>query len=186
VIAAAASLGRRDAAAQGGGTPSPQIQQVRAALEKYQDPIVAIHDGYFSTLACVHFPSAGAAGRMAYPVGAMGVHFFNPALVGQPLDPMRPQVLLYRPDGDRLRLAGAEWFVPTAVSKEQPRIFDRGFDGPMEGHHPLMPVEMHHWDLHVWLWLDNPAGMFSPTNPALRCPPGAYSMAEEPPRIVQP
>ena len=30
---------------------SPELLRVRAALEKYQDPVVAIHDGYLSTLA---------------------------------------------------------------------------------------------------------------------------------------
>ena len=31
----------------------PDLAAVRAALEKYKDPYVAIHDGYFSTLGCV-------------------------------------------------------------------------------------------------------------------------------------
>lgn len=39
----------------------PELEKVRAALEKYQDPIVAVHDGYFSTLGCVEFPSGGMA-----------------------------------------------------------------------------------------------------------------------------
>ena len=30
----------------------------------------------------------------------------------------------------------------------------------MEGHEPLMPHGMHHYDLHVWLWKENPAGLF--------------------------
>ena len=32
---------------------SPELQHARAGLEKYQDPVVAVRDGYFSTLACV-------------------------------------------------------------------------------------------------------------------------------------
>lgn len=162
----------------------PDLQAVRADLEKYQDPIVAVHDGYFSTVACVEFPKPGKAGEMAYDAGGMGVHFFNPALVGQPLDPKRPQVLLYEVKGDKLKLAGAEWFVPTEVAKQRPRLFGRSFDGPMEGHHPIMPAEMHHWDLHVWLWKTNPSGMFSPTNPAVRCPSTGYTLAEAPPKMV--
>lgn len=65
-------------------------------------------------------------------------------------------------------------------------MFGREFDGPMEGHHPVMPTELHHWDLHVWLWTPNPAGMFSPTNPSVRCPNRAYTVREQAPRMVEP
>jgi hypothetical protein len=165
---------------------TPELQKVRAALEKYQDPVVAVHDGYFSTLGCVHFPAAGGAGRMAYPAGGMGVHFLNPGLIGPgPLDPLKPQILVYEPDGDKLRLVGAEWFVPLGTGiTGRPELFGRPFDGPMEGHHPLMPSALHHYDLHVWLFKVNPAGLFSPTNPAVQCGGGGYSMAEEAPRLV--
>jgi len=36
----------------------------------------------------------------------------------------------------------------------------------MPGHHPGMPV---HYDLHVWLWQDNPMGMFALFNPTVTC-----------------
>ncbi|HEX3235906.1 MAG TPA: hypothetical protein VHR41_17055 [Gemmatimonadales bacterium] len=164
---------------------SPSLEQVRAALDKYQDPILAVHDGYFSTLACIQFPSAGGAGQVAYPAGGMGVHFLNVGLIGAPLDPLHPQVLLYEQHGDKLRLAAAEWFVPLPTgAKGPPRLFDRTFDGPMEGHHPIMPAMMHHYDLHVWLWKANPAGMFSPTNPAIKCSQPGYSLSEKAPRLV--
>jgi hypothetical protein len=164
---------------------TPELQKVRAALEKYQDPVVAVHDGYFSTVGCVHFPTAGGAGRMPYPTGGMGVHFLNPGLIGPVLDPMRPQILLYEPEGDKLRLVGAEWFIPLQTGiKGRPELFGRPFDGPMEGHHPLMPSALHHYDLHVWLFKANPTGLFSPTNPSVQCGGGGYSMAEEAPRLV--
>jgi hypothetical protein len=80
---------------------------------------------------------------------------------------------------------GAEWFVPLQTGiKARPELFGRPFDGPMEGHHPLMPGALHHYDLHVWLFKANPAGLFSPTNPAVQCGSGGYSMAEEAPRLV--
>ena len=166
-------------------TPRPELQEVRAALEKYQDPIVAVHDGYFSTLACIEFPVAGGTGQVPYPAGGMGVHFLNPALMGPEVDPLRPQVLLYEMKGDRLQLTAAEWFVPLATGvKERPRLFGQPFDGPMEGHHPLQPAMMHHYDLHVWLWKPNPAGMFSPTNPDVKCPTTGYSLTEVAPKFV--
>src|SRR5438132_458343 len=83
----------------------------------------AVRDGYFSTLGCVDYPKGGAGmGQMAYKPGGMGVHFLNPALVGPKLDSLKPQVLIYEPVGNRLRLVAAEWFVPTAVSKQAPMI----------------------------------------------------------------
>jgi hypothetical protein len=164
---------------------SPELEKVRATLDKYQDPIQAIHDGYFSTLGCVYYPAAGGHGEVAYVPGGMGVHFLNPALVGPQVDPAKPQVLLYEPQGDKLRLVAAEWFVPLATGvKERPQLNDRPFDGPMEGHPPLLPLALHHYDLHVWLWKENSAGLFSPTNPDVKCPAGAYSFDERAPRIV--
>lgn len=171
-------------------TPSPSalppaLEKLRSALDKYQDPVKAVHDGYFSTLGCVQFPSASGPGQVSYPAGGMGVHFLNTALIGPEVDALKPQVLIYEPDGDRLRLVAVEWFVPLATGiKERPRLFDREFDGPMEGHPPLLPLMLHHYDLHAWLWKENPAGLFSPTNPNVKCPRSAYSFSEKAPRMV--
>jgi hypothetical protein len=154
----------------------PALAAVRDALRKYEDPVVAVRDGYFSTLGCVE-----------YPVGGMGVHFLNPGLIGPTPDPARPQILVYEPaeGGARLRLVAAEWFIPLATGvAERPSLFGQPFDGPMEGHEPLMPRELHHYDLHVWLFKDNPAGLFSATNPAVGCAGHAYALMEQPTAIV--
>jgi len=163
---------------------SPELQQARAGLEKYQDPVVAVHDGYFSTVACVEYKK-GEAGHMQYQPGGMGVHFLNLQLLGPKLDPAKPQVLIYEPVGDKLVLAAAEWFMPTDIAAgTRPAIFGQELQGPMEGHEPLQPKGLHHYDLHVWLWKDNPAGIFSPTNPAVKCPKGSYSFTETAPKLV--
>ena len=166
------------------------LNAVKAALEKYKDPVAAVRDGYLSTLGCVDFPAGGAMdhGAMDYKPGAMGVHFINMGLVSPKLDSTKPQVLLYEPVGDKLVLTGAEWFVPTEVSKTPPTILGHQLMGPMEGHAPVMPAELHHWDLHVWLWKDNPNGMFSATNPSVKCPKTGYgySFTETAPKMVKP
>jgi hypothetical protein len=154
---------------------APDLQQARAALEKYQDPVLAIHDGYFSTLACVEY-TKGGEGHMPYAPGGMGVHFINLEHIGPTLDPAKPQVLIYEPEGNRLRLAAAEWFVPTEVAgATRPTIFGQELQGPMEGHEPLQPQGLHHYDLHVWLWKHNPA---------VKCPKGTYSFTEHAPKLV--
>lgn len=55
----------------------------------------------------------------------------------------------------------------------------------MEGHVPLMPERFHHYDLHVWLWRENPAGLFAPTNPAMDCSDSVYTVVEEVPDLVR-
>jgi hypothetical protein len=166
-------------------TLPPELAQAKAALDKYRDPVLAVHDGYFSTVACVEYREGGAEGTMQYAPGGMGVHFINLQLIAPALDPAKPQVLIYEPVGDKLRLVAAEWFLPVeAAGPTPPAIFGQQLQGPMEGHHPLQPVGMHHYDLHVWLWKDNPAGIFSATNPAVKCPKGAYSFAERAPKMV--
>jgi hypothetical protein len=178
------------------GAQTPQAGQpalpanltaTRAALDIYQDPIAAVRDGYFSTLGCVDYPKGGGGSdEMAYKPGGMGVHFLNPALIGPTLDSLKPQVLIYEPVGNRLRLVAAEWFMPTAISKEAPTIFGTKLDGPMEGHAPILPVELHHWDLHVWLWKENPNGLMHPTNSTVQCPDGPYTFHELATKMVHP
>lgn len=154
----------------------PELEKVRAAMEKYKDPAVAVRDGYFSTLGCVE-----------YATGGMGIHFLNLKLMGPVPDPMKPSVLLYEPVGDKLVLVGAEWFIPLATGiKERPTIFGQPFDGPMEGHEPLLPAELHHYDLHVWLFKKNPAGLFEDVNPDVKCPKSyGYNFSLKPPKPVQ-
>src|SRR3954463_3143117 len=100
-----------------GPTLSPELQTVRKGLDKYNDPIVAVHDGFYSTLGCISYPNGGGEGAMQYAPGAMGVHFLNLGNIGPTLDPTKPQVLIYEPSGDKLKLIAAEWFVPVELVK---------------------------------------------------------------------
>ena len=151
---------------------TPELMSARDALAKYADPLVAVRDGYFSTVACIDFPHGAKDGPVEYPPGAMGVHFLNPATIGPALDPTKPQVLIYEPvAAGKLKLVAAEWFVPAAVvgDKPAPTIFGQTLAGPMDGHEPIMPAALRHYDLHVWFWKDNPRGMFTSTNAAVKC-----------------
>jgi hypothetical protein len=152
----------------------PELEKLKASLEKYQDPVVAVRDGYFSTLGCVTFAS-----------GTMGVHFLNPALIGPVPDPMKPTLLVYEPVGDKLQLVAVEWLIPLATGvKPKPELFGQPFDGPMEGHEPLLPAQLHHYDLHAWIFKPNPLGLFHPVNPDVKCPEGPYTLLEEAPKFV--
>ncbi len=161
------------------------FDSLRAALKKYQDPVAAIRDGYFSTLGCVSIAQAGGPGEMPYKPGSMGVHFLNMQMVSATPDPAHPPVLLYEPQGDKLVLVGAEWFVPLMTGvKQRPSLLGHPLQGPMAGHEPLMSADMSHYDLHVWLFKENPAGMFEPTNANVKCTGYGYSFTEHPPKMV--
>jgi len=161
-------------------TLSPELVSAKAGLEKYNDPLVAVRDGYFSTVACIDFPHGGQDGPVTYKPGAMGVHLLNTSNIGPQLDPAKPQVLIYEPVAGKLKLVAAEWFMPVQVSGgKAPAIFGQTLYGPMDGHEPIMPKELKHYDLHVWLWKDNPLGVFESTNSAVKCDPKApYTHAE--------
>lgn len=163
------------------GKPLPaDLQAARAGLDKYQDPLVAIRDGFLSTVACIDFPKGATDGPIVYPPGAMGVHLINLGNIGPKLDPAKPQVLIYEPQGDKLKLVAAEWFMPEQVAAgTAPTIFGQTLAGPMNGHEPIMPAALRHYDLHVWLWKDNPRGVFTSTNAAIGCPEtAAYTLRE--------
>lgn len=178
----AGAQARKTSQVQQAGAPklTPELEQVRAGLDKYKDPMAAVRDGYLSTVSCLDFPKGGMDAGVAYKPGAMGIHFVNLGNVGPTLDPTKPQVLMYEPVGDKLRLVAAEWFVPAALVKDSvaPTIFGQQLQGPMDGHFPILPKELRHYDLHVWLWKENPNGTFMPTNPAMKCPGGGYTHAE--------
>ncbi|HEY6632436.1 MAG TPA: hypothetical protein VIZ90_13365 [Rhizobiaceae bacterium] len=161
-----------------------ELDAVREALVKYKDPYVAVRDLYLSTVGCVHYDGMKMPGHMEYPKGGMGVHFVNLTIQG-PLDPKRPNVLVYEPVDGKLQLVAAEWLVPVTVAKERPVLFGQPFQGPMEGHEPLIPQGFVHYDLHAWLFKDNPNGMFSPTNPDVTCADYDFSILEHPTKIVE-
>ena len=146
----------------GNGPLPPELQAVRAATAKYHDVNVALADGYIP-----------ASGCEASPAGTMGIHYMNPSLLGPGNDPLRPEVLLYLPNGNgSLKLVGVEYFQADAdqdksTSNDRPVLFGRGFDGPMDGHNAQMPI---HYDLHVWVHERNPNGVFAQWNPAISCP----------------
>jgi hypothetical protein len=162
-----------------------ELDAIREALVKYKDPYVAVRDLYLSTVGCVHYDGMKMEGHMEYPKGGMGVHFVNLTVQG-PLDPKRPNVLIYEPVDGKLQLVAAEWLVPVTVAKERPVLMGQPFQGPMEGHEPLIPQGFVHYDLHAWLFKDNPNGMFSPTNPDITCDGYEFSLLEHPTKIVEP
>ena len=153
-------------------SPSKQARQLRtvkAALDKYRSVEVAEAAGYKAEGPCESTPVDADASWWG---GAMGIHYVNGALLGKPVNPMKPAILTYAPQADgSLKLLAAEYFKPDAdqsllTDGDRPSGFGRAFDGPMKGHAPGMPV---HYDLHVWLLKANPDGLFAAFNPQVSC-----------------
>jgi hypothetical protein len=148
-----------------GASPPDELQAVKAATARYHSMTQAQAAGYsVAGEPCVAEPG----------LGTMGIHAVNGPLIGGPsINALQPEILLYLPKANgELELIGVEYFKVDAdqnlaTDGDRPSLFGHPFDGPMPGHNETMPI---HYDLHVWLWADNPADMFAPFNPSLSCP----------------
>jgi hypothetical protein len=170
-------------------TPEPDLAAIRAATERFRDVDVALAEGYVRdpTDMC---DTAEMMGRPA-EIGAMGIHFFRPDLLGitAPPNPRvdgngthtdfnRPAILIYEPQADgSLALVAVENLVfqrawHAAGHAERPTIHGRSYDVMADD--PTTQVdEAHgfepHYDQHVWLYRDNPRGTYEPFNPNVTC-----------------
>lgn len=130
------------------------LQAVRKATAKFHSTTQAIAAGYVPDEHCVSVPG----------LGGMGYHWANPSLVDPFHDPLKPEVVLYAPGpGGNLRLVALEYVVIN-VGQPAPTFGDQPFD--VGG----TPVPVPHWSLHVWLYENNPSGMYTPFNPNISCP----------------
>ena len=167
-----AGLGPSGAHAQHHATSAGQksrtsefVQLVREATRRFQDPAVAIAEGYEPRFGCVSGSHEGA----------MGLHFVNDPLVADPtLDPARPELVIYEPlPNGRLRLTAVDYLVTTEGWKTS--------HPPNAGPPELMGQLFHLFEfpnrfglpefytLHVWAWKDNPQGTFANWNPDVSC-----------------
>lgn len=176
---------RQDAA---DATADPDLEAVRAATTRYRDVQVAIAEGYITDPAAT-CESADMMGRPAEE-GAMGIHYFRPDLLGiTALEPrvdgtslhtdfLRPSILIYEPQADgSLELVAVENLVfkkawAAAGHTAPPTFLGVEYDD-MEDDPSTEADEAHmfepHYDRHVWLYRDNPKGVFAQFNPDVTC-----------------
>jgi hypothetical protein len=167
-----------------------QLAAIRQANDQYQSVAVAVSAGFVSDGMCI---DAGMVGAPA-ALGAMGIHYANGARLGitqtEPLvsgndgvvDPEKPEIMIYEPQADGgMKLVAVEYLVFEAAWKaagntNPPTLFGQEFvymkDNPATSPHEAHGFEPH-YELHVWLYRDNPAGMFAEFNPSVACLPGA-------------
>jgi hypothetical protein len=137
------------------------VRDVRQVTQRFQDLHAATAAGYVSTENCVSGPNEGA----------MGVHYVNDAFIADNvLDVQKPEVLVYEPDGGRLRLAAVEFLVDAqqwdAANAGPPVLGGQLFNYVSAPNRLRLPA---YYELHVWAWKRNSSGAFADWNPRVSC-----------------
>ena len=178
-------------------TTDPDLSTVKAATARFQDVRQAIAEGYVRDPMDV-CDTAAMMGRPAN-LGGMGVHYFRPDLLGikGPPNPRvngsgthtdfrTPSVLIYEPQADgSLQLVAVEnlvfrWAWSEAGNKAPPTYLGVPYD--LMEDDPRTKVDEAHmfeprYDRHVWLFRDNPNGVFAQYNPKVSCAAHKPAMA---------
>jgi hypothetical protein len=131
------------------------VARLRTATAAFKSLDAAVAAGYEREVArCISHPQ----------LGGMGYHHQNAALLDGKLEVERPEILVYRRgQNGAYELTGVEYEVPYAVAP-------RDSAPPTIMGQPLKHFDaIKMWYLHVWPWLDNPAGMFADWNPKVTC-----------------
>jgi hypothetical protein len=167
----------------------PTLAEVMAATERFRDVNVALAEGYVRDPLNL-CETAEMMGRPA-ELGAMGIHFAREDLLGitSPPNPrvngsgthtdfLEPAILIYEPQADgSLELVAVENLVFARAWKEAGHdappsfhgvTYDTMVDDPATEVDEAHLFEPHH-DRHVWIYRENPNGIFAPFNPAVRC-----------------
>lgn len=165
-----------------------ELINIYEATKRFQNIEIALQEGYIRD----PFDLCDTAPMMNWPAftGAMGVHYVRPDLLGltgaEPrvdgnglhTDFLRPAILIYEPQkGGKMELVAVENLVFQegwhAAGNEGRPVF-MGYDYFSMQDNPNTEVdEAHkfeaHYDLHMWLYRENPHGLFMPFNPAVSC-----------------
>jgi hypothetical protein len=108
--------------------------------------------------------SAKITSCMSSAAGGMGFHYGNTALIDGTARVDQPELLLYEPQADNsLKLVAVEYIIPyTAHAKSDtaPVLFGQRFK---------QNDAFQLWGLHVWLWKNNPTGLYADWNPDVTC-----------------
>lgn len=170
----AARVSAAPASALGGVAPSQvarALDDLRALTAPWHNPEKAAEAGYTFELGCIDERVVeGVTPELARGMG------FHPAnldlLFDDEVDLLAPETLVYASDGrtGRTRLAAFDYFMPASAAWPSP---DDGGTPPSlpEFGLPFTWSAAHGgWMFHVWLWWENPDGMFANFNPTVpRC-----------------
>lgn len=99
-------------------------------------------------------------------IGGMGYHYINVSLLDTTVDFLQPEAMVYVPGPNGiLQLGAVEYIVPAAAwdaeHSELPQVI---------GHEFHLNPSLGVYVLHIWIWKNNPSGMFEDWNPKVSCP----------------
>lgn len=132
-----------------------EIQMLRAAIAPYRNFTNAQEKGNY--VIPVEYPGPPP---YIYEPG-MGIHYLNPDLLADDFDLLNPEVMIFVPDGNRMRFVGVEYVIP--VTEENKDTPPEGFTGDADAW--SINTTFNVWALHVWLGEPNPDGLFTGYNP---------------------
>ena len=151
--------------------PSPanagaaDLSTARAATAQFHDTETATGAGYgefrdAANIACIETPG----------VGVMGIHYVNGGLVSDGvINAATPEALVYQPlaNGKR-RLVAVEYIVFYSMwaGASKPSLFGQDFKLIGTPNRYGIPA---FYELHAWVWQNNPSGMFKDWNPSGSC-----------------
>jgi len=153
------------------GTTAPasnnDIANARQATSQYHRIDTAKSAGYellrdAKGISCIDHP----------PDGAMGIHYVKGSLVGDgAVNLTTPEALVYEPrEGGRLHLVAIEYVFFQAAWDEThakpPSLYGRDFELVGASNRYGLPA---FYELHVWLFKNNPTGRFNDYNPRVSC-----------------
>ena len=129
--------------------------RLRTATAPFRSLDAAVAAGYPARVAqCISHPGHGA----------MGFHHVKTALLDDRVEVERPEILIYaRLKSGEYVLNGVEYVIPYSIrprDAEPPRIMGQAL---------RRSDELKLWYLHVWIWKENPSGLFADWNPAVSC-----------------
>ena len=132
---------------------NPLAKHVRATLDRFKDPAVAVKEGY-APIAC----ASGVEG------GAMGIHYVNGAyLKDEAIELAKPEAIMYEPMPDgSLALIAVEYITTKGPAALENHLFS--FNGTPNRYG--LPA---FYELHVWAWKPNRAGTFADMNMDVSC-----------------
>lgn len=147
-----------------------QLAEARRATARFNDLDTALAANY-TKFPDLHGDCVDQPGQ-----GGMGIHYLNASLLDAELDPLRPEMLVYRKNarGDH-ELVALEYvvFAPVwdALHEQPPALFGHPFHlvRTPNRYGTSMPL----YELHVWLWENNRNGLFNDWNPAVTCSRGS-------------
>jgi len=146
---------------------TPELQAVHDATSQFQTVDAAEQAGYGELL-----DAEGIACIDHGDMGGMGIHYVHGDLVGDAtLDPTHPELVIYEPQASgSMELVGVEYVVFQeawdAEHDSAPTLFGQDLTAVGADNRYGIPA---FYELHAWVWKDNPAGTFADYNPDVTC-----------------